>query len=74
MKLSARGGIILSRVVNDKQALSRQIMLYRDFIRAIFLGLMTRESLLALSGHHDSARLRPLLNQSRHHQLDSTTG
>jgi TetR/AcrR family transcriptional regulator, transcriptional repressor for nem operon len=32
------GGIILSRVVNDKQALSRQIMLYRDFIRAIFLG------------------------------------
>ena len=32
------GGIILSRVVNDKQALSRQIMLYREFIRAIFLG------------------------------------
>ena len=32
------GGIILLRVVNDKQALSRQIMLYRDFIRAIFLG------------------------------------
>jgi AcrR family transcriptional regulator len=34
----ADGGIILSRVVNDKQALPRQIMLYRDFIRAIFLG------------------------------------
>jgi hypothetical protein len=32
------GGIILSRVVNDKQALPRQTMLYRDFIRAVFLG------------------------------------
>jgi TetR/AcrR family transcriptional repressor of nem operon len=34
----ADGGIILSRVLNDKQALSRQIMLYRDFIRTVFLG------------------------------------
>jgi hypothetical protein len=32
------GGIILSRVVNDKHALVRQIMLYRDFIKAVFLG------------------------------------
>ncbi len=38
LSVIADGGIILSRVVNDKQALSRQIMLYRDFIRAIFLG------------------------------------
>jgi len=32
------GGIILSRVVSDKHALVRQIMLYRDFIRVVFLG------------------------------------
>jgi TetR/AcrR family transcriptional regulator, transcriptional repressor for nem operon len=38
LSVIADGGIILSRVVNDKQALSRQIMLYRDFIRAVFLG------------------------------------
>jgi AcrR family transcriptional regulator len=38
LSVIADGGIILSRVVNDKQALSRQIMLYRDFIRALFLG------------------------------------
>ena len=38
LSVIADGGIILSRVVNDKQALSRQVMLYRDFIRAIFLG------------------------------------
>jgi hypothetical protein len=30
-------GGILSRVVNDKRVLSRQIMLYRDFIRVVFL-------------------------------------
>ena len=36
LSVIADGGIILSRVVNDKQA--RQIMLYRDFIRAVFLG------------------------------------
>jgi TetR/AcrR family transcriptional regulator, transcriptional repressor for nem operon len=34
----ADGGIILSKVVKDKDALSRQVMLYRDFVRAIFLG------------------------------------
>jgi AcrR family transcriptional regulator len=34
----ADGGIILSRVVQDKAALPRQVMLYRDFVRTIFLG------------------------------------
>jgi AcrR family transcriptional regulator len=38
LSVIADGGIILSRVVNDKQALPRQIMLYRDFVRAVFLG------------------------------------
>jgi TetR/AcrR family transcriptional regulator, transcriptional repressor for nem operon len=38
LSVIADGGIILSRVVNDKQALPRQITLYRDFIRAVFLG------------------------------------
>ena len=38
LSVIADGGIILSRVVNDKQALPRQIMLYRDFVRRIFLG------------------------------------
>jgi AcrR family transcriptional regulator len=32
------GGIILSRVVSDRHALPRQIMLYRDFVRTVFLG------------------------------------
>ena len=35
----ADGGIILSSVVKDEGALSRQMMLYRDFVRAIFLGV-----------------------------------
>lgn len=34
----ADGGIILAKVVKDKEALPRQVMLYRDFIRMIFLG------------------------------------
>lgn len=34
----ADGGIILSKVVKDKGALARQVMLYRDFVRAVFLG------------------------------------
>lgn len=34
----ADGGIILSKTLNDTQALARQMMLYRDFIRAVFLG------------------------------------
>jgi AcrR family transcriptional regulator len=32
------GGIILSRVMRDKDILPRQIMLYRDFVRTVFLG------------------------------------
>ena len=32
------GGIILSKVIHDKNALPRQIELYRQFVRAIFLG------------------------------------
>lgn len=35
----ADGGIILSKVVKDKGALSRQVMLYRDFVRTIFVGV-----------------------------------
>lgn len=31
------GGIVLSRVLKDKEALPRQVLLYREFIRAIFL-------------------------------------
>ena len=34
----ADGGIILSKVVHDKAALPRQMLLYRDYVRAIFLG------------------------------------
>lgn len=32
------GGIILSRVLKDKQLLPQQVMLYREFVRAVFLG------------------------------------
>lgn len=38
LSVIADGGIILSRTVNDKVALARQILLYRDFVRSIFLG------------------------------------
>ena len=34
----ADGGIILSKVLNDRNALPRQIMLYRDFVKAVFAG------------------------------------
>jgi hypothetical protein len=34
----AEGGIIVSKVIRDKRALSQQLILYRDFIRAVFLG------------------------------------
>lgn len=34
----ADGGIILSKAVHDPQALPRQVLLYRDFVRAVFLG------------------------------------
>ena len=33
------GGIILSRVLVDKAILPRQILLYRAFIRTVFLGV-----------------------------------
>lgn len=32
------GGIIISKVLKEKEALPQQIMLYRDFVRAVFLG------------------------------------
>ena len=35
----ADGGIILSKVVKDEDALARQLMLYRDFVRAVFIGV-----------------------------------
>lgn len=34
----ADGGIILEKVVRDKELLPRQLMLYREMIRAVFLG------------------------------------
>jgi TetR/AcrR family transcriptional regulator, transcriptional repressor for nem operon len=33
----AEGGIIVSKVIKENRALSQQLMLYRDFIRAVFL-------------------------------------
>jgi TetR/AcrR family transcriptional regulator, transcriptional repressor for nem operon len=38
LSVIADGGIILSKVVKDREALARQIMLYRDFIRVVFAG------------------------------------
>jgi AcrR family transcriptional regulator len=32
------GGIVLAKAVKDKGALARQVLLYRDFVRAVFLG------------------------------------
>ena len=32
------GGIILSKVLKDKDVLPRQVLLYREFVRAVFLG------------------------------------
>lgn len=32
------GGIILSKLTRDRDVLPRQIMLYREFVRAVFLG------------------------------------
>lgn len=34
----ADGGIIISKVVRDKSVLPKQIMLYREFVRTVFLG------------------------------------
>jgi TetR/AcrR family transcriptional repressor of nem operon len=38
LSVVADGGIILSKVVGDRQALARQTLLYRDFVRLIFAG------------------------------------
>ena len=38
LSVVADGGIIIGKVVHEKEALSKQIMLYREFVRAIFLG------------------------------------
>lgn len=38
LSVVADGGIILSKAVSDKNILPRQIMLYRDFIRTVFIG------------------------------------
>lgn len=38
LSVIAEGGIILSKVVKDKEALPRQVMLYRDFVRMVFTG------------------------------------
>jgi TetR/AcrR family transcriptional repressor of nem operon len=34
----AEGGIVVSKVMREKKALSQQLMLYREFVRAVFLG------------------------------------
>ncbi len=34
----ADGGIVLSKVLKDKNALPRQVMLYREFVRTVFVG------------------------------------
>jgi AcrR family transcriptional regulator len=39
LSVIADGGIILSRVAKDKDALPRQVMLYRDFVRSVFVGV-----------------------------------
>jgi TetR/AcrR family transcriptional repressor of nem operon len=36
LSVVADGGIILSKAVHDKTALARQLLLFRDFVRAIF--------------------------------------
>lgn len=38
LSVVADGGIILSKVVKDPAALSRQVLLYREFVRSIFQG------------------------------------
>ena len=39
LSVIADGGIILSKTIKDKHALARQMLLYRDFIKAVFLGV-----------------------------------
>lgn len=38
LSVIADGGIILSKVLKDKEALPRQVLLYRDFVRMVFTG------------------------------------
>jgi len=38
LSVIADGGIIISKVVRDKDVLAQQVLLYRDFVRSIFLG------------------------------------
>jgi TetR/AcrR family transcriptional regulator, transcriptional repressor for nem operon len=38
LSVIADGGIILSKAVDDKSLLPRQILLYRSFVRTVFLG------------------------------------
>jgi TetR/AcrR family transcriptional repressor of nem operon len=38
LSVIADGGIILSKAVGEKELLARQIMLYRGFVRSVFLG------------------------------------
>ncbi len=38
LSVIADGGIILSKVVKDRAALPRQVLLYREFVRTVFLG------------------------------------
>ena len=38
LSVIADGGIILAKVTKDQMALPRQVLLYRDFIRSVFLG------------------------------------
>lgn len=38
LSVVADGGIILSKVLRDPPALSRQILLYREFVKSVFVG------------------------------------
>lgn len=38
LSVVADGGIILSKVLQDPPALSRQILLYREFVKSVFVG------------------------------------
>ena len=38
LSVIADGGIILAKVTKDQKALPRQVLLYRDFVRSVFLG------------------------------------
>src|SRR6476660_6138076 len=42
LSVIADGGIILSKTIKDKRALARQMLLYRDFVKAVFLGLPSK--------------------------------